>query len=63
VAKPAATKASARQPVPTPHFPAPARPATVILPPPKPRRGGSAWYLVLAVLLAGSGVAAALLAG
>jgi len=50
-------------PVPAPRFAGPPRPATVVLPPPHGQRGGSAWYLVLAALLAGSGVATTLLAG
>lgn len=55
--------AAAPKPVPPPRLPAPPRPATVILPPPRRTRGGSLWYLALAALLAGSGVAATLLAG
>lgn len=63
--KPAGTLAAKPPPMkaPAPRFPEPPRPATVILPPPRTKRGGSAWYLVLAALLAGSGVAATLLAG
>ena len=59
----AAKPTVASKPVPPPRFPEPPRPATVVLPPPRTKRGGSAWYLALAALLAGSGVAATLLAG